>query len=57
VIGNLFVAWWFIFYLGRCHAFSVGTVVLLVGVALQAGAVAFAMFVVGRIIAGIGTAM
>ncbi|KAE9379867.1 general substrate transporter [Stipitochalara longipes BDJ] len=45
VIGNLFVAWWFIAYLGRCHAFALGTIILLVGVALQAGAVAFAMIV------------
>lgn len=42
VIGNLFIAWWFIWYLGRCHAFALGTVILLVGVALQAGATVFA---------------
>ncbi|KAN0119231.1 general substrate transporter [Hyaloscypha variabilis] len=57
VIGNLLIAWWFIAYLGRCHAFALGTIILLVGVALQAGAVAFAMIVVGRIVAGIGTAI
>lgn len=55
VIGNLFVAWWFIWFLGRKLAFSCGTVVLLFGVALQAGAKNFAMIVIGRIIAGIGT--
>lgn len=57
VIGNLFIAWWFIWYLGRRAAFGLGTIVLLVGVALQAGAVAFAMIVIGRIVAGIGTAI
>ncbi|KZO91082.1 general substrate transporter [Calocera viscosa TUFC12733] len=57
VIGNLFVAWWFIWYTGRRMAFALGTIILLVGVALQAGAVAFAMIVVGRIISGIGTAI
>ena len=57
VIGNLLIAWWFIAYLGRCHAFALGTIILLIGVALQAGAVAFAMIVVGRIVAEIGTAM
>lgn len=57
VIGNLFVAWWFIWYLGRRFSFSAGTIVLLVGVALQAGAVAFSMIIIGRIIAGIGTAI
>lgn len=57
VLGNLFVAWWFIWYLGRRSAFALGTIVLLVGVALQAGAVAFSMIVIGRIIAGIGTAI
>lgn len=57
VLGNLFVAWWFIWYLGRRHAFSLGTIVLLFGVALQAGARDFAMIVIGRIIAGIGTAI
>lgn len=56
VIGNLFISWWFIWYLGRRYTFSLGTVVLLVGVALQAGATNFAMIVVGRIISGIGTA-
>ena len=56
VIGNLFVAWWFIWLLGRKRTFALGTVVLLVGVALQAGARAYAMIVVGRIVAGIGTA-
>jgi len=57
VLGNLFVAWWFIWYLGRRSAFGWGTIVLLVGVALQAGAVAFSMIVIGRIVAGIGTAI
>lgn len=57
VLGNFFVSSWFIWYLGRRQAFALGTVVLLVGVALQAGAVTFAMIVIGRIIAGIGTAM
>lgn len=57
VLGNLFVAWWFIWYLGRRYAFSLGTIVLLFGVALQAGARDFAMIVIGRIIAGIGTAI
>lgn len=56
VIGNLFVAWWFIWLLGRRYTFVFGTIVLLVGVALQAGARAFAMIVLGRIISGIGTA-
>jgi predicted MFS family arabinose efflux permease len=57
VIGNLFFAWWLIWYIGRRYAFVHGTVILLVGVALQAGARDFAMVVVGRIIAGIGTSM
>jgi MFS family permease len=57
VIGNLFVAWWFIWFLGRRYSFVFGTVILLVGVALQAGAVAFGMIIIGRIISGIGTAM
>ncbi|ETI25853.1 hypothetical protein G647_02630 [Cladophialophora carrionii CBS 160.54] len=57
VIGNLFVAWWLIWYIGRRYAFIHGTVILLVGVALQAGARNFAMVVVGRIIAGIGTSV
>ncbi|RDL36404.1 MFS sugar transporter [Venustampulla echinocandica] len=53
VLGNLFVAWWFIWYLGRRYAFVLGTIILLVGVALQAGAVVFSMIIVGRIIAGV----
>lgn len=57
VIGNLFVAWWFIWLVGRRHTFALGTIILLVGVALQAGAVAFAMLIIGRIISGIGTAI
>ena len=57
VLGNFFVAWWFIWFLGRCRAFALGTVILLIGVALQAAAVRFGMIVVGRIISGIGTAM
>lgn len=57
VIGNLFIAWWFIWYVGRRFAFIFGTIILLVGVALQAGARDFAMIVVGRIVAGIGTSM
>ncbi|OQV11149.1 hypothetical protein CLAIMM_15033 [Cladophialophora immunda] len=57
VIGNLFVSWWFIWYVGRRFAFILGTIILLVGVALQAGARDFAMIVVGRIVAGIGTAI
>ena len=57
MLGNLFVSWWFIWYLGRRHAFSLGTIVILLGVALQAGGRVFSMVVVGRIIAGIGTAM
>lgn len=51
------MAWWFIWYLGRCYAFALGTVILLVGVALQAAATSFAMLIVGRIISGIATAM
>ncbi|KIV81644.1 hypothetical protein PV11_03814 [Exophiala sideris] len=57
VIGNLFVAWWFIWYVGRRYAFTLGTIILLVGVALQSGARNFAMIVLGRIIAGIGTSI
>jgi MFS family permease len=57
VVGNLFIAWWFIWYIGRRFAFTLGTIVLLFGVALQAGARNFSMIIVGRIIAGIGTAM
>ena len=57
MIGNLFVAWWFIWFLGRCHAFALGTIILLFGVALQAGARIFSMIIVGRIISGIGTAI
>lgn len=57
VIGNFFVAWWFIWWMGRRLAFIFGTIVLLVGVALQAAAVAYAMIVIGRIVSGIGTAM
>ncbi|KAL1982904.1 hypothetical protein VTN96DRAFT_756 [Rasamsonia emersonii] len=57
VLGNLCVAWWFIWFLGRRYAFALGTLVLLVGVALQAGATRFSMIVVGRIISGIGTAI
>lgn len=34
-----------------------GTFVVFVGVALQAGAVSYAMIIIGRIIAGIGAAM
>ncbi len=43
--------------MGRRFAFTYGTIVLLVGVALQAGGQDFAMLVVGRIVAGIGTAV
>lgn len=57
VLGNLFVAWWFIKALGRRWAFILGTIVLLIGVALQAAAIAYSMIVVGRIVSGIGTAM
>ena len=57
VLGNLFVASWFIWYLGRGSAFGLGTIVLLDDVALQAGAVAFSMIVIGRIVAGIRTAI
>ena len=35
VLGNLFVASWCIWYLGRGSAFGLGTIVLLVDVALQ----------------------
>ncbi|KAJ5205090.1 MFS sugar transporter [Penicillium cinerascens] len=57
VLGNFFVAWWFIRWMGRRLAFVFGTIVLLVGVALQAAAVAYAMLVIGRIVSGIGTAI
>ena len=53
----MFVAWWFIWWMGRRYAFVFGTLVLLIGVALQAAAIAFAMIVIGRIVSGIGTAM
>ena len=57
MVGNLCVSWWFIEYFGRKWSFSLGTFVVLVGVALQAGAVAFGMIIVGRLLAGIGTAI
>lgn len=57
MLGNLFVAWWFIEYFGRRYAFILGTIVLLIGVALQAAAIAYAMIVIGRIVSGIGTAI
>ena len=57
VVGNLFVSWWFIEYFGRKKTFTIGTFIVLVGIALQAGAVAYGMIIAGRIIAGIGTAV
>lgn len=57
IIANFFISWWFIWFLGRRWTFIMGTFVVFVGVALQAGAVSYAMIIIGRIIAGIGAAI
>lgn len=57
VIGNLFISWWFIEYFGRKKSFWLGTSIVIIAIALQAGAVDFAMIIIGRLLAGIGTAI
>lgn len=57
ILGNWFVSWWFTWFLGRRLSFAFAPLIIIVGVAMQAGAQSFGVIVTGRVIAGIGSVM